>query len=257
MMAVISRFDKRVYNLELEKLAKIIKASKHLVVFTGAGISTASGLSDYRGKDGVWTRKRKGLSEKNYKPFSKVKPTKAHEVIYKLFKEGIVKFVISQNIDNLHRRSGISESHLAEIHGNYNIMRCSHCDKRFFLKDLSITNTIQTVSNPVILPNDKKFNCSCNGAIIPTFVNFGSPILQTELNNAYTNAQRSDVFIAIGTTMSVEPASIIPKKALHKGAKLVIINLGSTEYDRKAYLKIEGDINEILPDLYKHIKKVK
>lgn len=256
-MPIVSSSDKTIYDQELEKISKLIINSKYVIVFTGAGISTSSGLSDYRGTDGVWTRKRKGLSDKNPIPFKKVKPTKGHEVLKKLFKKGIVKYVISQNIDNLHRRSGIPENYIAEIHGNYNIMRCSHCDKRYKLKDLSINNNTQTLAKPVTIIPGKKLICSCNGIIIPTFVNFGSPLLTTELDNAYINAQRCDVFIAIGTTMSVEPASIIPKKALHKGAKLIIFNFGPTPYDNKAFSKIKGDINTVLPDLYNKIKKLK
>ena len=136
-------------------------------------------------------------------------------------------------------------------------MRCSHCDKRFTLRELSINNKIQTLTKPVILDKTKKLVCSCNGLIIPTFVSFGSPILKNELDNAYINAERSDIFMAIGTTMAVEPASLLPKRAIHKGAKLIIINNGPTSYDKKAYLIIKGDINQIIPDLWKKVKKIK
>lgn len=254
-MTVVSLSDASIYKLALVKLAILLKKSKYTVVFTGAGISTASGLADYRGNDGVWTRKNKGMSEKPTKAFASVKPTKAHKAIKDLLKAGIIKYVISQNIDNLHRRSGIPTSHLAEIHGNYNILRCSHCDKRSELKDVGISNRLQSLTQPYLPRNDIK--CKCGGLIIPTYVNFGSPTMQKELSNAFYNAQRSDVFMAIGTTLSVEPASLIPKKALHKNAKLIIINLGPTAYDNKAFMKFKGDINKILPDLYKKIKKLR
>jgi mono-ADP-ribosyltransferase sirtuin 6 len=255
-MNLISTDNKSIYNVELEKLAVLLKNSKYVVVFTGAGLSTASGLTDYRGKDGVWTRKHKGLSEKPTVPFVKVKPTNAHKAIQNLVKDGIIKFVITQNIDNLHRRSGIPESQLAEIHGNYNIMRCKRCDRRYELKELSIDNKEQSISKPITLPS-KKLEGSCGGLIIPTFVNFGTPTLKKELDMSYENAQKSDIFLSIGTTMSVEPASLIPNKAIHKGAKLIIINIGSTSFDNKAYKIFKGDINTIIPDLYNKIKKLK
>ena len=99
-------------------IAELIKESKHLVIFTGAGISTASGISDYRGPDGVWTRRDKGLNPLPMSiPWDKIKPNEGHQSIVKLFEMGLVKAVISQNVDGLHLNSGLKSEILAEIHG--------------------------------------------------------------------------------------------------------------------------------------------
>ena len=253
-MTVINPAQKGFFDKGLQDLASRIKNAKHLVVFSGAGISTDSGLPDYRGTDGVWTRRKKGLSEKKVKPFSKFKPNIGHKSIYELYKLGYLKFLVTQNIDNLHRRSGIPETHLAEIHGNFSILRCSSCDKRFSLKDLKINDTLQTLIDPTAGTNVKK-NCSCGDKLIPTYVNFGRPLLEKELQLANDHASKCDLFIAIGSTLSVEPGSILPKKAKNNNAFVAIINNARTNYDLKADLIVQGQIEQILPKLLKYVKK--
>ena len=253
-MNAITPDQKGYFEKSLEDLAHRIKHAKHLVIFTGAGISTDSGLPDYRGSDGVWTRRKKGLSDKKIKPFSKFKPNAGHKALYELYHRGYLKFLVTQNIDNLHRRSGIPEANLAEIHGNYSMMRCESCDKRYSLKHLSISNNLQTLTDPVAGTNVSK-SCSCGGKIIPTYVNFGRPLLEKELQKANDHASASDLFIAIGTTLSVEPGSILPKKAKNNNAFIVIINNDRTNYDLKADLIIHGSIELVLPKLIKYVMK--
>ena len=254
IMKIIEPAQKVFFEKTLEDLASRIKKSRHLVIFTGAGISTESGLPDYRGTDGVWTRRRKGLSEKKVKPFSKFKPNVGHKSIYELFQLGYLKFLVTQNIDNLHRKSGIPGTHLAEIHGNYNIMRCIGCDKRYSLKDLKINNTLQSLVNPVEGTTTTK-TCSCGDKIVPTYVNFGRPLLDKELQQANDHASACDMFVAIGTTLNVEPGSILPKKAKNNNAYVAIINNDRTAYDLKAEVVIHGQIELILPKLVKYVKQ--
>ncbi len=253
-MSIITPQQKGFYEKNIEELANRIRMAKHLVIFTGAGISTDSGLPDYRGSDGVWTRKHKGLSDKKVKPFSRFKPNVGHKVVYELYHKGYLKFLITQNIDNLHRRSGIPEKNLAEIHGNFNILRCNNCDKRYELKELGLNNNLQTLTDPVLGTKVEK-NCSCGGKIIPSYVNFGRPLLEKELQNANDHASACDLFIAIGTTLSVEPGSILPKKAKNNNAFIVIINNDRTGYDLKADMIFQGQIEIILPNLLKYVKK--
>lgn len=253
-MTVYTPAQKGFYEKCLQDLAVRIKQAHHLVVFTGAGISTDSGLPDYRGEDGVWVRKRKGLSEKKIKPFSKFKPNNGHKAIYELYSRGYLKFLVTQNIDNLHRRSGIPPTHLAEIHGNYNVMRCVSCDKRYSLKELGINSNLQSITDPIAGTKTNK-SCSCGDKIIPTYVNFGRPLMDKELQLANDHASASDVFMAIGTTLSVEPGSILPKKAKNNNAFVVIINNARTAFDQKADVILQGQIEEILPQLLKQVKK--
>lgn len=253
-MTVINPAQKGFFEKCLQDLAVRIKNAKHLVIFTGAGISTDSGLPDYRGSDGVWTRQKKGLSDKKIRPFSKFKPNDGHKAIYDLYRLGYLKFLVTQNIDNLHRRSGIPESHLAEIHGNYSFMRCSGCDKRYSLKDLSINGNLQSLTDPIAGTKTDKA-CSCGDKIIPTYVNFGRPLLDKELQLSNNHASVCDVFIAIGTTLSVEPGSILPKKAKNNNAYIIIINNARTSFDQKADVIIQGQIEVILPKLVKYVRQ--
>ena len=113
-------------NERIITLSGWIYESKYLVVFTGAGISTESGLRDFRGPDGLWTRRDKGL-ETPQQDFSDVEPNAGHNAITKLQNLGKMKFLISQNVDNLHLKSGIKPELLAELHGNLTKVRCQHC----------------------------------------------------------------------------------------------------------------------------------
>ena len=120
------------YLDRLEQSAQLIAHSQHLVVFTGAGISTESGIPDFRGPNGVWTRRDKGLPPPRWKVRpDQVRPNLGHMVIRELQDLGIMKFLISQNVDNLHLASGITPDMIAELHGNGNLMRCLECDKQF------------------------------------------------------------------------------------------------------------------------------
>ena len=120
-------------------LAKWFYESTHIVVFTGAGISTESGLPDFRGPDGLWTRRDKGLAPKSFnRSWDSVEPNSGHIAIVDLQKMGKLKFCISQNVDNLHLKSGINPDLLAELHGNMTKLRCTRCDKKVNLSLIHI-----------------------------------------------------------------------------------------------------------------------
>lgn len=258
ILTFVSPAQKSIFEKELQNLAKRIKKSNHLVILTGAGISTESGLPDYRGPNGLWTYLKKGISNnKKAKSFNKFKPTTGHKAITELYRKGYMKFLITQNIDNLHRKAGIPEKAIAEIHGNYNYLRCSNCDKRYSLHEQNINNTLQSISDPIAGTKVSKECSTCGGKIIPTYVSFGSPLPESDIQRANDNASTSDVFIAIGSTLTVEPASILPKKAKNNNAYVVIINNARTAYDLKADLIIQGQIEEILPKIVKYVNKKK
>ena len=114
---------------KIELAAEWIAKSKHFVAFTGAGISTQSGIPDFRGPDGVWTRRDKGLPPpKMKKAWSEIHPNEGHLVLLELQKMGLLKFLITQNTDNLHRQSGIYHDTISELHGNGTLMKCLSCD---------------------------------------------------------------------------------------------------------------------------------
>jgi len=223
-------------NLEerIEKLAQWMFEANYLVVFTGAGISTESGLPDFRGPDGIWTRQEKGLPPPP-RLFSEVKPNAGHDAIVELQKLGKLRFLISQNVDNLHLQSGIQPNLLAELHGNTTKLRCSRCnlqvDKSLGLK-----------------------TCSCGSPLVSSVVNFGDPLPTKELDDSFYHSGQSDLFVVVGSSLVVSPANEMPRVALRSGARLVILNKGETPLDASCHLRFDEKIGQVLPPAVERLK---
>jgi NAD-dependent SIR2 family protein deacetylase len=200
--------------------------AQHLVVFTGAGISTESGLPDFRGPDGIWTRQARGLPLPR-RDFSAVEPNAGHMAIVELHQLGKLSFLISQNVDNLHLRSGIPPDLLAELHGNITKLRCQRCQAEV----------------DVSAGGDK---CSCGGKLVSSVVNFGQTLPSKALADSYWHSQHCDLFIVAGSSLVVYPAADMPREAVQSGARLVIINEGETPLDRLAHLRFDERIGEVL-----------
>src|SRR4030042_1360236 len=212
----------------IKKLAKWMFEAKYLVVFTGAGISTESGLPDFRGPEGIWTRQEKGLPPKT-RPFTSVEPNAGHRAVVELQNLGKLKFLISQNVDNLHLRSGIRPDLLAELHGNVTKLRCSSCE-------FEMDRFPDLESCPL-----------CGGKLLSSVVNFGQSLPLKALADSYEHSKNCDLFIVVGSSLVVTPAADMPKVALESGARLVIINQGETPFDRVAHLRFWEGIGEVLP----------
>jgi NAD-dependent SIR2 family protein deacetylase len=211
----------------IKALARWMFEAGHLVVFTGAGISTESGLPDFRGPDGIWTRQAKGLPTKT-RDFSSAAPNEGHMAIVELQKLGKLSFLISQNIDNLHLISGIRPELLAELHGNVSKLRCSRCQAQVD-KSLELDR------------------CSCGGKLASSVVDFGQSLPQRELEDSYSHSRRCDLFVVAGSSLVVTPAADMPRVALESGARLVIINRGETPFDRVVHLRFEEATGDVLP----------
>lgn len=228
---VLSNLERRI-----KILAQWMFEAKHLVVFTGAGISTESGLPDFRGPDGIWTRQAKGLPPKT-RDFASVEPNMGHMAIVELQRLGKLGFLISQNVDNLHLASGIRPDLLAELHGNVTKLRCSSCEAQ-----------VDTSAG-----YDR---CTCGGRLVSSVVNFGQPLPQKELADSYEHSQNCDLFVVVGSSLVVTPAADMPRVALESGARLVIINKGETPFDRVAHLRFEERIGEVLPSAVAYLKQL-
>ena len=243
---------------KIELAAKWIAESKRLVIFTGAGISTGSGLPDYRGPDGVWTRRDKGLPPPKSPPWDQVKPNQGHYIIVELLKMGKIDFVISQNVDGLHAKSGIQFDKLAELHGNLYFMKClGDCGKKMTFEDAGWdkkkwgggyrTNRIR--KGQPTCPN-------CGGRLISSIVNFGDSLPEDELYESIKRSQQSDVFFVIGSSLVVTPAANMPEYARRSGAKLIILNMGETPYDSVVDLRFSNKIEDVLPPIFEKVKEL-
>jgi NAD-dependent SIR2 family protein deacetylase len=223
-------------DTRINTLADWMFGAKHLVVFTGAGISTESGLPDFRGPDGIWTRQARGLPPQR-RDFSSVEPNAGHMAIVELQKLGRLGFLISQNIDNLHLRSGISPDLLAELHGNVTRLRCKRCQAEV----------------DVSTGWDK---CSCGGKLVSSVVDFGQTLPSKALADSYWHSQHCDLFIVAGSSLVVYPAADIPREAVQSGARLVIINKGETPLDGLARLRFDERIGEALTPAVARLKEL-
>jgi NAD-dependent SIR2 family protein deacetylase len=219
----------------IARLAQWLHESKYLVVFTGAGVSTESGLRDFRGPNGLWTRRDKGLGTPR-QDFTGASPNAGHLAIAELQKLGKLAFLISQNVDNLHLKSGIRPELLAELHGNLTKVRCVQCEFK-----------MDRVEGERECP-------LCGGKLVSTVVNFGDSLPAKDLAESYQHSQKCDLFVVVGSSLVVYPAADMPAVALEAGAKLVVINQGETPFDKHAHLRFSEAIGLVLPPAVEQLK---
>jgi len=238
------------------KLEELIKNSKKVVFFTGAGISTNSGIPDFRGPKGVWktstpiyfqdfiSSKEKRIESWQRKfgnelSIDSAVPNEGHKKIAEIMK---IKdsFLITQNVDNLHQNSGVDETKISELHGNATYAKCLECGKRYEL-DILRTQFLKTNEPPI---------CSACGGIIKTAtISFGQAMPEEEMQISQRKAIESDLFICIGTSLAVYPAADLPLLAKETGAVLVILNNEPTQMDQYADLVINRDISEVFLEI--------
>jgi NAD-dependent deacetylase len=170
-------------------------------------------------------------------PWDSVAPNKGHYAIVELQTIGKLKFLISQNVDNLHLKSGIRSDLLAELHGNITKLRCIRCRQ----------TTDQVTA---------KSRCPCGGSLVSSVVDFGQSLPEKDLALSFEHSRKCDLFVVAGSSLVVTPAAEMPREALMAGARLVIINQGETPFDSHAHLRFYEGIGEILPRAVKRLKKL-
>jgi NAD-dependent SIR2 family protein deacetylase len=215
-------------NLEerINQLAQWMFEATNIVLLTGAGISTESAPPEFRGTEGAWTGQEKAFPTK-FRLFTTVEPNAGHRAIFELQELGKLKFLISQNVDNLHLRSGIRPELLAELHGNVTRLRCQQCQAQV-AKSLGLEA------------------CSCGGKLVSSVINFGDPLPQKDLEDSFWHSSQCDLFIVVGSSLVVGPANELPEVALRGRSRLVIINQGETPLDSRCPLRFEENIGEVL-----------
>ena len=235
-------------------LSDHLRASSRILIFTGAGISTGSGIPDFRGPNGVWKRRQPVYFQdfmtseaarfehwdyklEGYEAFRNARPNETHHAIVRLEKAGKVAAVVTQNIDGLHRLSGTSEEKLVELHGTNSLIECQTCHAR----------TEPEPHFEVFRRTGKPPICACGGFLKPATISFGQNLDERELTRARNAALAADLVVALGSTLSVYPAASFPLVAAEGGAPYVIVNRGRTEHDDMdcVTLRLEGDVGEI------------
>ncbi|XP_051126070.1 NAD-dependent protein deacetylase SRT1 [Andrographis paniculata] len=223
-----------------ERLAKMIQKSKHLVVFTGAGISTSCGIPDFRGPKGIWTLQRlgKALPEAAL-PFHRATPSATHMALVELEKAGILKFLISQNVDGLHLRSGIPREKFAELHGNSFMEICPSCGTEY-LRDFEI----ETIGLKETTRRCSK--AGCGAKLRDSVLDWEDALPPKEMNPAEKHCKMADLVLCLGTSLQITPACNLPLRCLKGGGEIVIVNLQKTPKDKKASLVIHGRVDKVI-----------
>ncbi len=249
--------EERRLERHIGTIARWSTGSEHMVAFTGAGISTDSGIPDFRGPEGVWTRRDAGLPAPRWRvPPGEVAPNASHLSLFELQRLGKLRFLITQNTDNLHRRSGIHPQFLAELHGNGQLMRCLGCDRLYAKQEVGWDASRWGPGYRTQKPVPGQPECGdCGGRLISSVVNFGDPLPGTELMLADHHARSCDLMLVLGSSLMVQPAASLVGLALRSGARVVLVNRGKTPYDRTATLRVWTGIGEVLPPVVERVRE--
>ena len=233
-------------------LIALIEAAERIVFFTGAGISTESGIPDYRGPNGLWSRmqpiyfddfvasEESRLEDwrrrfKSLAAFGEAKPNSGHRAIAGLVNAGKASHVITQNIDGLHQRAGTPAEAIIEIHGNGTFATCLECGRRYefdWVKDV----LDRTGASP---------RCeACGGLVKAAVISFGQAMPADEMERAQDASLKADLYVVVGSSLVVYPAARLPAVAKSGGARLVIVNRDPTDLDPIADLVVRGEVGE-------------
>ena len=241
----------------LERAAEILAQARELVILTGAGISTESGIPDFRSPGGIWTRydptkftydnfissrahreEYWNMSLDIYPVLAAAKPNAAHHAVAELERRGKVRAIVTQNIDGLHQEAGSSPGKVIEIHGTGRFVVCLACGDRTPREEIQAR-----VIAGEIPPECRR----CDGGVLkPATVSFGQAMPERETAEAFAHAQECDAFLVIGSSLVVYPAAWLPVRAAESGATLVIVNLEATPCDELAQAVVRGKAGEAM-----------
>jgi len=237
-----------------DALKEMIAEASRVVAFTGAGISTESGIPDFRGPGGMWSKyqpvpfddflrseemRRESWRRKfaTHGMVAEAEPSRGHRAVAELVRRGKVASVITQNIDGLHQRSGVPDNKIVELHGNATYARCLECYERYELEPIRIAFEADGA-----LPECK----ACGGIVKTATISFGQQMPEQEMRRADEETYACDVFLAIGSSLTVYPAAGFPALAKQAGARLAILNREPTELDGLADLVLNREIGPTL-----------
>lgn len=230
--------------------------ARRILAFTGAGVSTGSGIPDYRGPRGLWrtqtpvyyrefmtseSERARYWSQKlsGWEAFRNARPTAVHRALVRLEEAGKLLAVVTQNIDGLHRRAGTPERLLVELHGTMDAVECQTCGVRYE-PERWFRRFADTGRPP---------RCGCGGFLKPATISFGQSLRPRDLERAFAAAGEADLVVSLGSTLSVTPAADVPLRAARRGVPYIVINRGPTDHDGLPLvtLRLDGDVQELFP----------
>lgn len=225
---------------KIQQLRQLISSSQKIVAFTGAGISKAAGVPDFRGPTGIWTLQRLGLPiPKLPIEFGAAKPTITHQALVALQTSRQLTCVVSQNVDGLHTRSGIRRDLLAELHGSCFVEKCGRCAaeavRDFELDTVGFKRTGR--------------RCSCGGAFRDQVLDWESPLPDEDYDRALLAARDCDLMLVLGSSLNITPACEIPSETVAAGGKLVVVNLQPTKLDKIAHLVLHAKCEDVMSQM--------
>jgi len=248
----------------IDQVADLILNSRRMVVFTGAGISTESGIPDFRSPGGIWDRfdpedftyqkfigdpagrRKRWLMFKEGGLITEAEPNPAHHAIAELHRLGKLDCVITQNIDGLHQKAGVPDNKVFELHGNMRWVICLNCGQRYPLAQIKAR----------LDQGEEVPDCeACHGILKPDIIFFGEELPRAVLLEATSRACKCDLFIVVGSTLVVYPAAYMPEYAIERGAKLVIINLSPTPMDKQAEVVVRARAGEAMSRVVKRVSR--
>ena len=242
---------------EINLFARLLDESEKIVAFTGAGISTDSGIPDFRGPKGVWNTmkpiqfhdfissesvrreswKRKFSGELN---IDKARPNIGHAALARLYHRGKLHSIITQNVDGLHQLAGVPDSHVVEVHGNATFATCLTCERRYELGALE----------EFFKEHGFVHDCNeCGGILKTATISFGQAMPEVEMRLAEQHSMECDFFLVLGSSLVVYPAAGLPQLAKTHGARLAIINEQDTDLDFLFDIKLQMNIGEVLAEV--------
>lgn len=245
----------------LRRAIDVLAPVDRILVFTGAGISTESGIPDFRGPDGLWTRldpddftidrylRRRDVRVRNWRMHaqgelwgarSRAHPNRAHDAVVDLERAGRLAGVVTQNVDGLHLAAGLPEERVAEVHGNVRRVRCVTCRAEQSI-DAVLARVDAGEADPACI--------ECGGILKTSTVMFGEMLPDSEIRKAWSFAGRAGAVVVVGSTVGVWPVAEIPLSMAREGKPLVIVNQGDTEADHLASVRVDAPAGEALPPL--------
>ena len=240
----------------IDRALELLAGRSRILVFTGAGMSTASGIPDFRGPDGVWTKidpaeftyeryltkpevRRKSWQRRGPSVLDAT-PNAAHRAVVDLYASGVLEACVTQNIDGLHAKAGLPSDAVVELHGNAGRSRCLDCARSWDTRE---------ILERVAAGDDDPHCEDCGGIIKTAVISFGESMPFDEMARAYQAADSCDAVIAAGSTLTVFPAADVPARAAGRGVPYIVVNQGQTGHDEIADVRVEGDVTAVLPQL--------